>query len=193
MRKMNRIVAVLVLLASGTLVRAQTNRPADSSIASQLTTSQVVDAWITIAETHLVPAAEAMPEEKYSFAPSNGEFKDVRTFASQVKHLAAANYGLAAKMMGEKPTADQQNETGPESVKTKAEIMEYLKGSFTSLHHAAATLDEKNLVEAIRGATGTWQKTRLGLAIDAVTHSFDHYGQIVEYMRMNGIVPPASR
>jgi hypothetical protein len=180
----------LLLLTLSHLATAQMER---SQPATRLTTHQVIDAWITNTESHLVPVANVMPEDKYSFAPSNGEFKNVRTFAEQVKHLAANNYRQAAAILGEKPTADQIDEQGPDSVKTKAEIVNYLKGSFASLHKAVATINENNEVAPIEGTSGTWQRARLGLAIDAVAHSFDHYGQLVEYLRMNGIVPPDSR
>jgi hypothetical protein len=68
----------------------------------------------------------------------------VRTFAEQVKHLAAANYQLGSKALGVQPPAGTKNESAPESVKTKAEIMQYLRGSFSCLHRAAAMLDEKS-------------------------------------------------
>lgn len=186
MKKMKWIFLLLLTLSH--LAPAQMDKP-----ASPLTASQVIDAWITNTENHLVPVANAMPEDKYAFAPSNGEFKNVRTFAQQLKHLAANNYRQAAVILGEKPAANQLNEQGPDSVKTKAEIVDYLKGSFTSLHKAVATINQKNLVAPITGTSGTWQRARLGLAVDAVAHSFDHYGPLVEYLRMNGIVPPASR
>jgi hypothetical protein len=189
MKKMKWIS--LLLLTGSYLAPAQMNTPPQPT--AQLTTSQVIDAWITNTENHLVPVANAMPEDKYSFAPSNGEFKNVRTFAEQLKHLAANNYRQAAVILGEKPTADQVNEQGPDSVKAKADVVDYLKGSFASLHKAVATINEKNQVEPIQGTSGIWPRARLGLAIDAVAHSFDHYGQLVEYLRMNGIVPPASR
>jgi hypothetical protein len=189
MKNMKWISLLLLILSHE--APAQMNNPSQSP--TQLTTSQVIDAWITNTETHLVPVADAMPEEKYSFAPRNGEFRNVRTFAEQLKHLAANNYRQAAVILGEKPTADQINEQGPDSVKTKAEIVDYLKGSFASLHKAVAMINEKNQVEPIAGTSGTWPRARLGLAIDAVAHSFDHYGQLVEYLRMNGIIPPDSR
>jgi uncharacterized damage-inducible protein DinB len=130
-----------------------------------------------------------MPEEKYSFAPANGEFAGVRTFAQQVKHIAANNYGMSTRIEGKKPSADQLSESGPESVKTKAEIMAYLKGSFTALHKAVATLDDATATTIVKGD----KHTPIWFVVDAVAHSFNHYGQIVEYLRMNGIVPPASR
>jgi hypothetical protein len=187
MKKINWISILLLTWSFPAL--AQIDQP-----TAQPTTSQVIDAWVANTETHLVGVADAMPEDKYSFAPSNGQFKNVRTFAEQLKHLAANNYRQAAVILGQPPTADQINEKGPDSVRTKAEVMDYLKGSFASLHKAVATINDKNEVELINGtgASGTWQRARLGLAIDAVAHSFDHYGQLVEYLRMNGIVPPGS-
>jgi uncharacterized damage-inducible protein DinB len=150
---------------------------------------RVLDDWVGKVEQLVVPAADALPESRYSYAPSTGNFKGVRTFAEQVKHLSAVNYQLGARILGEEPPAGAKNEEAPDSLKTKAQIMEYLKGSFACLHRAAATLDETNMADPI----GSRPKTRLGDLIDALVHSSNHYGQIVEYLRMNGIVPPASR
>jgi hypothetical protein len=191
MKERNWILAAVALVASCGLALGQTGKPTEHFGAGQ-----VVDVMVANAEREIVPAADAMPEDKYSFAPASGAFQGVRTFAEQVKHLAAANYQLGARILGEKPpagTVGTKSETAPDSVKTKAEILEHLKGSFAYLHKAVGTIDEKNAVEPIQGASGTWQKTRLGLAVDAIAHSYDHYGQMVEYLRMNGIVPPASR
>jgi uncharacterized damage-inducible protein DinB len=159
------------------------------SFAEKLPARQTLDEWITTAEKHLVDAAAAMPEEKYGFAPTSGEFAGVRTFGEQIKHAAAANYGLAARASGETPNAEQSSETGPQSVKTKAEILSYLKGSFAALHRAAATLDDTRAATVVKGE----KHVPAWFIIDAIAHSFNHYGQIVEYLRMNGIVPPASR
>jgi hypothetical protein len=74
--------------------------------------------------------------------------------------------------------------------KVEAEIMEYLKGSFACLHRAAASIDEGNFNEPVKMKSN---RTRLGLLVDALVHSSNHYGQMVEYLRMNGVVPPASR
>ena len=161
-----------------------------AALAQRQPVRQALDEQISSAEKPIVSAAEAMPEEKYSFAPMNGEFAGVRTFGDQLKHLAANNYGMGARIEGRKPEPDQIEETGPASVKTKAEILEYLKGSFAALHKAVATLDDARA--ATVGVNGH-NHNPIWLAIDAVTHSYDHYGQLVEYLRMNGIVPPASR
>lgn len=159
------------------------------------TMSQALDFWISNTEKEVVSAADAMPEEKYSFVPTGGEFTGVRTFGQQVKHLAANNYRMAARMLGQPATPDQEAETGPDEVLSKAEIMGYVRGSFTALHQAVASLTAQNALTPVLAArAGTAQQnTRVQFAVDAVAHSYDHYGQMVEYLRMNGIVPPASR
>ena len=199
--KLTKMCAILVL-ASGSVALAQTHQttstPVDMGQGDKMgayrPSGQVVDDWVARWETKLVEVAEALPADKYSFAPSNGEFKGVRTFGQQLKHAAAANYILAAGALGEKAPADAGDEIGPDSVRTKDEIVAYLKGSFASLHKAAAAIDEKNIVikePSISPLHGTG--TRLGLVVEAILHSANHYGQMVEYLRMNGVIPPASR
>ena len=187
MRKRKYIFAALLVLVVSKSAMAQKQAPVP---AENRTVSQVLEFWISDTERLMVPAAEAMPESSYSFAPANGAFKGVRTFAEQVKHLAAANYELGASALGEDPPVGTQNEAAPASIRTKAEIMEYLRGSFACLHRAAAAINEKNMIEPIAAKGG---RTRMWLLIDAVAHSSNRYGQMVEYLRMNGIVPTASR
>lgn len=134
-----------------------------------------------------------MPEDKYSYAPTNGEFKGVRTFAQQVKHVAAVNYMIGAAILGEKPPLELGSENGPDSISSKADIVKFIKDSFVYLHKAVGSVNEKNMLEPIKSPFGEGQTTRLGLSSMAVSHCFDHYGQMVEYLRSNGIVPPASR
>ena len=167
--------------------------PGIARAQSRLTPGQALDFWIGVAESEIVPAADAMPADKYGFAPTAGEFKGVRTFGEQVKHLAANNYRMAAYILGQEPTPDQEKEIGPEDVRTKAEIMEYVRGSFAMLHRAAATITPENMLEPLASNPSPRQKTRMQWAEDAVAHSYDHFGQMVEYLRMNGIIPPNSR
>jgi hypothetical protein len=146
-------------------------------------------------QNEVVSTAEAMPADKYGFAPTDGEFKGVRTFGQQVKHLAATNNILAAAALGEEAPADAGDEVGPETVRTKAEIIEYLKDSFAHLDKAVAAIGDARVpvrsspISPLRAT----QVTRIALIVEALVHSFDHYGQMVEYLRMNGVVPPASR
>ena len=157
------------------------------------TTTQVLDVWVTKTEMLLVPAAEAMPEDKFGFAPTNGQFKGVRTYAQQIKHVAAVNYELGAALLEQKPPVDIGDESGPASITSKADVMKYLKDSFEYVHKAIATINEGNLTGTVRSPFGEGAVSRLGLAMAVASHGYDHYGQMVEYLRMNGIIPPASR
>ncbi|HUJ93762.1 MAG TPA: DinB family protein [Terriglobales bacterium] len=186
---MKRIVSLwaCLLVLSG-LAFAQAAKPEEPhSIGGDL------DHAVANVEKEFVSAAEAMPEDKFSFAPTNGEFKGVRTFGEQVKHVAAVNYIIAAGILGEKPPVDTGGEAGPATVKTKAQTLQFLKDSFAYVHKAMATINGQNAVEAMKSPFGPHMTTRLTLAIVIPGHCFDHYGQMVEYLRMNGIVPPASR
>ena len=144
---------------------------------------------------NIVEAAEAMPADKYGFAPTGGEFKGVRTFSGQIKHLAATNYILAAAALGQVPPPDAGDETGPDSLVTKAQDVAYLRGSFDALEQAVAAIGDHRI--SVRSSpispfqAGT--ATRLSLIAEALIHAYDHYGQMVEYLRMNGVIPPASR
>jgi len=160
--------------------------PAPPTLASAL------NAELGVVEWEVVGAADAMPEEKYSFAPTSGEFKGVRTFGEQVRHIAAANFMFVSIMNGEKPDMEAA-EHGPADIKTKAQIMQYLKDSFAAAHKAIASLTPENALTLLPNAPFPIFNTRLGVASFTSAHCMDHYGQMVEYLRMNGIVPPASR
>lgn len=153
-----------------------------------------IDREISAVEKEIVEAAEAMPEDKFDFTPeslniSGSDYKGVRTFAQQAKHIAASNYAILSSLTGEEFPKDFMGGNGPENIKTKADIITFLKDSFALGHRGAATLTAQNMLEP----PGHSKFTRLRLATFAVEHAFDHYGQMVEYLRMNGIVPPASR
>src|SRR3954470_22695701 len=138
MRHAKLMLGLCVVLCSSGFLLGQMAPPAPAK-----TTGDAVDAVLRIAQSEFVGAADAMPEDKYSFAPSAGEFKGVRTFAEQVKHVAAVNYIFAAAILQEKPPVDTGEEKGPDSVKTKAQIMQFTKDSFTYLHKALASITEK--------------------------------------------------
>jgi hypothetical protein len=158
------------------------------------TVASTVDRQISTIEKQVVEAAEAMPEGKFNFSPESlniagGEYKGVRTFALQVKHVAASNYFIWSPLIGEKLPEGLKDGDGPENLKTKADIIRFLRDSFALGHKAAATLTTENMLQAPEHG----KSPRLYLATFGVAHAYDHYGQIVEYLRMNGIVPPASR
>src|SRR5262249_26520067 len=119
-----------------------------------------------------------------------GAYQGVRSFASQLKHVAASNWFIWSPLTGEKlPVGLGDDGNGPASMKSKADIIRFLKESFALGHRAAMTLTAENMLQR----PGNRKSTRLRLAEFGVSHASDHYGQMVEYLRMNGIIPPASR
>jgi DinB superfamily len=160
------------------------------------TNTQIINFILNNQEQRVMGLAEAMPAEKYSFVPMHGAFHGVRTFGEQLKHIAADNYLLGAGILGERPPVDVgTGEKGSATLHSKPEIMAYLKDSFAYMHKAAATIDDANSPIATPEIS-PWPQgtaTRLGVAIEDCVHTWDHYGQLVEYLRMNGITPPASR
>jgi len=177
------------LLALATSSLAQEKKKTET----RRTVTEIMDHTVLNLEQDFVPAAEAMPEDKFDFAPTNGEFKGVRTFAQQIKHVAAVNYELGAAILQEKPPGDLNGEAGPASITSKADVLKYLKESFAYVHKAVQSINETNAVETVRSPFGEGKVSRLGLACSVSWHGYDHYGQMVEYLRMNGIIPPASR
>ena len=153
---------------------------------------EVMDRQFSGLEREFVPLVEAMPADKFDFAPTSGEFKGVRTFALQAKHVATVNYMVAAALLAEKPPVDTKSENGADNLKTKDQIVKYVKDSFVYAHKAIVTVNDKNAIEMIDGPFGS-KASRLSLAAIMTWHSFDHYGQMVVYLRMNGLVPPATR
>ena len=186
-----RRAAMMVLACITLAVPTAVAQPAPLLQPRSATT--VIQDLIANAEKQLTGIANEMPADKYDFAPTNGEFRGVRTFAKQVKHAAAVQYLVAAGILEEPITAEMSDERGPDSVKTKAEILTYLKESFVSLKRAASTIDDKNAFSPIKGVFGSRPDTRLGLIVAAMSHSANHYGQIVEYLRMNVLIPPGSQ
>ena len=145
-------------------------------------------------------AAEAMPAEKWSYRPVQDHFKtekpafgpgEVRTFAEQVKHVACSNFAFAAELDGTNPPAACYR-GGPSPAKTRGELLVYLRDSFTALKKSLAAITTKNMYDPIEGPYAG-PNTRLGLAQVCIWHTADHYGQMVIYLRLSGIVPPASR
>jgi hypothetical protein len=169
---------------------------AQASPAAPATFASVVDRQVSTYEKNVVDAAEAMPADKFDFTPATlnipgAAYKDVRTFAQLVKHTATANYRLWTNITGEKMPENIKGTNGPDELKTKAEIIQFLKDSFAVGHRAAKTVTAQNALEETAWFRGT--APRLFVASAAVIHDADEYGQMIEYLRMNGIVPPASR
>jgi len=142
----------------------------------------------------VMTTAEAMPADKYDFAPpaSMGEFKGVRTFGQQVKHLAESNYEFFNGWSV--PGATAVDSKTIEALKTKDEIVKALKDSYVYAHAAISTLTLENAGTPVKSfLPPQFKMSRASTAAFCIAHSMDHYGQMVEYLRMNGIVPPMSR
>jgi hypothetical protein len=177
-----RILVTLGMIAGAALAQ---NAP---------TVAKFYDGQITSAEREIVPMAEAMPATKYSFAPTNGDFKGVRTFALQVRHIATVNYEVAAAALGEACPVDKgKDENGSNELATKEQIVKYLKDSFAYAHKAAQMLTAENQLAMIKSPFGDGQMPRVSAVSIVTWHSFDHYGQMVVYGRMNNVIPPASK
>jgi len=192
--KRMRLAGFLTVILGAVLLAAPA-RPQQKPAAAPApppTIASALNTELGVVEREVVGAAEAMPEEKYSFAPTSGEFKGVRTFGQQALHIAAANFMFTGLINGEKPDMEAA-ERGPAGVTTKAQIVQYLKDSFAAAHKAIGTVTPENAVTLLPNAPFPLVNTRLGTASFISAHCMDHYGQMVEYLRMNGIVPPASR
>lgn len=173
---------------TGSMPETQAAAPVDERPKSIVDSINIT--WVD-EQRDFINLAEEMPEEKWNFKPSSGAFKDVRTFGEMVKHVACANEGFAKEMHGAAPPAGCEK-GGPNPAKTKAEIMKYLRDSFAMLDDEINRIDEKTQMQPVDGPYGG-PNTRIGMAVLSSWHVADHYGQLVEYARMNGIVPPASR
>jgi uncharacterized damage-inducible protein DinB len=185
---MVRVFSCYLLATASTLAFPQAAPPAappKPAIGTPVPPAQVYGKLLTLMETQFVSAAEAMPEDKYDFAPpaTMGEYKGVRTFAQELKHVTEANEYFFHDPT--KPLVD--NRADIEKLKTKAEIVQALKDSFVQAHAFVDAITTENAF--ITTSNGT----RAGMAAFGIAHFMDHYGQMAEYLRMNGIVPPASR
>jgi len=199
-----RMMAACCVLSvcSMTTVHAQMGAPAPAvAPGTAVEPSKALDDLLKLFEDEVVGVAKAMPADKYSFAPvaanfapgSPAKFDTVRSFSQQVTHIAVANYYFYSAVSGMKPDVDMaalQKMTNDPKV-SKDEGLKMLMGSLAFAHKAIATITPANAFLAIKPIDG--QNTRASLAAFGVAHGYDHYGQMVEYLRMNGIVPPGSK
>ena len=198
MQKIIWITGLVLWLPAASLLAQASQQVVDTKNDASLDAQQekrALQSLMKILEREIIATVDAMPADKFGFAPIDGEFKGVRTFGQMVKHFSATNHILAAAALGEEPSADAGDELGPENVRTKAEILTYLKGSFVHLEKAVQAIGQTNIpVNASPiSPLKRGEVTRLALITETLLHAYDHYGQMVEYLRMNGIVPPASR
>src|SRR5579864_4443941 len=188
------LTSAMVLNLTGQGMKTVAASAPQAQPAQPTTLASMVDREVSAVEKQIVDAAEAMPEDKFNFTPESltipgDEYKGVRSFAVQVKHIASSNYFIWSPIIGDAVPAAIKDGNGPAEMKTKADILKFLKDSFALGHKAAATLTPENMLQPFAPGKGP----RLDRTEFGVAHAYNHYGQMVEYLRMNGIVPPASR
>ena len=187
------MVMVMLAVCCGAMgLQAQMSAAPAIKPGTLMEPSKSFDASLSDFEQEMMGVARAMPAEKYNFAPSavifvpaqTTKYEGVRTFGAMVIHIAQANYFYGSGLSGIKPDVDVK---ALGTLTDKDKIVAALTASFAFAHKAVGTLTDQNAFESVRGA-----QTRASLAGGVTAHGFDHYGQLVEYLRMNGIVPPAS-
>ena len=144
-------------------------------------------------EKQFVPTAEAMPEAKFFWAPTIGAFQGVRNYAEQIVHVSDVNAALSEAILGRDISKDPDLTPPPDKGATRAAVLLYMHNALVLARKALLSIDEKNARLPLKHPLMDLMTTRLALAMVIVAHSFNHYGQMVEYLRMNNIVPPSSR
>jgi uncharacterized damage-inducible protein DinB len=193
-----RYLCAAVLLSGCTLAGSAQMSSTSAKVApgTQMSPVQAQDELLNLFEQDFMGVAKAMPADKYGFAPAAANFAPaqgakydgVRTFAQQISHVTLANYYFASKILGEKIPVDGK---AISNLSTKDELLKAAADSFAYSHKALASITLENAYVAIDGADGL--HTRSVLASFIAAHGFDHYGQMVEYLRMNGVIPPGSK
>jgi hypothetical protein len=193
---MKRIAAVVVLTISSVVaVQAQMGGMGGApgvAPGSAVDPAKSFDASVSQIERNWMGVAQAMPAEKYGFAPSAAifvpgqkvQYDGVRTFAQIVTHTIQANYNAFANIGGIKPDVDT---AAIGKLTSKDDIVKALAATFAFAHKAVANVTAANAFLSVRG-----MQTPASMLAGAIGHANDEYGHAVEYLRMNAIVPPAS-
>ncbi|HWF07402.1 MAG TPA: DinB family protein [Bryobacteraceae bacterium] len=151
---------------------------------------QIFDSQLSAVEHEVMDVVDTMPAGKFNFAPTMGAFRNARTFGVQARHIAFCLNEVAVALLGE-PMLPHPDQEGPKNLTTRDEIIRYLKDAFAHAHKAIGTLTNENLLEPIADPYAeNLRTTRLAAAGIFASHTYDHYGQIVEYLRMNNLTPP---
>ncbi len=198
--RLRTMVGLMVLgaccVGAGSMKAQMMSMDMPAKTAGAMSPAKALDDMLSLYEGEAMGVVKTMPADKYSFAPSAAmfaagqtpKFDTVRTFAQQVTHVAEANYFFYSAVSGLKPDVDTKT---LETLTKKDDVVAAFAGSLAFAHKAIATITAANAFETIKGADG--MHTRATLAAFGVAHGFDHYGQMVEYLRMNGLVPPGSK
>lgn len=150
-----------------------------------LSSSQaVLQAWNEVGRK-LIAMAEDFPESKYDFKPT----PEQRSFAEQLLHVAGSNDLFTDVAKGQKPTDDEERA----HYKSKQEVVAYLKRSFSEGASVIKQQGDRGLSKTVVDSESKQSVPLVALAYDLIEHSGEHYGQLVVYYRLAGLVPPESR
>ena len=175
---------VLTVLVIGTASVASSQTKAGG--AAQPITQATRQAWDGV-RLNIKESADLMPDANYGFKPT----PDVRSFGQVLAHLAGANYVFCAAAKAEKsPHAEDEFE---KAATTRTSIIKALDESLTYCDAAFAATDDKKLGEMIDMPFGMPRAARLAALLGEIGHMNEHYGNLVTYFRLKGIVPPSSR
>ena len=191
-----RYVCIAMILGGCTLASSAQTGSTKVATGTQMSPQQAQNELLSLFEHDFMGVAQAMPADKYGFAPTAGTFTTsqgakydgVRTFAQEISHVTMANYYFASKILGENVPVDPKS---IQNLTSKEELLKAAADSFAYAHKALATITPENAYTTIDGVDGLHTRSVVASFISA--HGFDHYGQMVEYLRMNGIVPPGSK
>jgi hypothetical protein len=157
---------------------------------SNTSARQVFESQLTAVEHEVMSVVETMPADKYGFTPKDGAFRTVRTFGVQARHIGFCLNEVAVALLGE-PMLPHPDQEGPRNITSKEDVVRYLKTAFEHAHRALGTLTDDDLLEQIADPyVEKLHTNRLNAATIFLSHTWDHYGQMVEYLRMNNLTPP---
>ena len=186
---MKRIYLVAALCLSfalaGASVSAQEQKPAQPKPAVG-PSQALLDVWNYVGHK-IIAMAEDFPEDKYDFKPTPAQ----RTFAEQLLHAANSNYFFTNPVMGRKPPAEEDPKRA--DFKTKAAIVEFVKKAFDDGAAAIKYKGDKGMNDLVVDPFANQQTRVSDMAWGLIEHSGEHYGQLVVYYRVAGLVPPESR
>ena len=193
-----RYVSIALILAGCTLAYSAQPGSTSAKVAAgtQMSPVEAQEELLKLFEQDFMGVAQAMPADKYGFAPAtaifapsqHAKFDGVRTFAQEISHVTTANYYFASKILDTKMPVDPKS---IDRLTTKEDLLKAAADSFAYAHKALATITPENAYTTIDGVDGLHTRSVIASFISA--HGFDHYGQMVEYLRMNGLLPPGSK
>lgn len=173
------MIVLFVFLMSGTAVLA--GEPAAAAAAKNPFTDHTRGVYEALQKI-VITSAELMPEEKYGFKP----VESVRSFGQILGHAAASQYYMCATVRGEKPAPPKIDA----STATKAELIAALRAAFAYCDSAWAGMTDASGAEIVKFMTD--DSPKLGVLSVNNVHTIEHYGNLIVYLRMNGLVPPTS-